>query len=207
VDSGRVHNIGPDPLFAAVQVPFGYSDFPDSLNYIRNSVKITVDAYTGDVTAYYDSRDPIISAYARAFPGVFKPFSEMPPNVRAHVRYPEDLFSLQTTVYNLYHMTNPREFFLKSDLWDTPRWEDTSEAGMEPYYVIMRLPQAENEEFILLRPAVRANKDNMVAWLCAKCDSGDYGRLVVYRFGQGQLVYGPKQVEARTNQNPPYPRN
>lgn len=194
------------PYSQRQRIEFNYAVFGDVFNYIRNSVKITVDAYTGDVVAYYDDKDPIIRAYSRAFKGVFRPFSKMPKDIRAHVRYPEDMFSAQTLIYNTYHMTKPRDFFYKTDLWAVPQWQEVGGAAemrsVEPYYLIMRLPGEKREEFILLRPATRANKDNMVAWVCAKCDPEDYGKLIVFTFGQGQLIYGPKQVEARANQNP-----
>ncbi|MDO8588151.1 MAG: UPF0182 family protein [Armatimonadota bacterium] len=197
------------PYSQQSEIQFNYTPFMDSFNYIRNSVKITVDAYTGDVHAYYDDRDPIIQTYARAFKGVFKPFSRMPREVRVHVRYPEDLFSVQAEVYNVYHMTDPAVFFQKSDLWERPEWmemggnkEVLGSRRVDPYYLIMRLPGAKNEEFILLRPSKRAGKENMVAWICAKCDPDDYGDLLVYTFGQGRLAYGPNQVESRINVDP-----
>jgi uncharacterized protein len=192
------------PYSHATQQRFKYSEFDDTFNYIRNSVKITIDAYTGDVKAYADTRDPIIAAYARAFGRAFTPFSAMPDNIRRHIRYPEDLFSIQTVVYNVYHMTDPSAYFNKTDLWETPQVQTQDDTGgqsidMEPYYLIMRLPNARDEEFLLLRPAIRAGKANMVAWISAKCDMDDYGKLVVFKFGQGKLAYGPKQVEALAN--------
>ena len=199
------------PYSQMINMQFNYSDGSTDFNYIRNSVKITLDAYTGDVRAYvFDERDPIIRAYGRAFPGVFRPSSRMPADLQRHVRYPEDLFSVQTVVYNTYHMTNPREFFTRSDLWEIPESQRSGVDGdaaqgsqpMEPYYSVMRLPNAKKEEFILIRPFNRANRKNMVAWACAKCDPQDYGRLVVFEFEKGQLVYGPSQIEARANQEP-----
>ncbi|MDO8684535.1 MAG: UPF0182 family protein [Armatimonadota bacterium] len=198
------------PYSQQIRMQFNYTDWPSSINYIRNSVKITMDAKTGDVLAYIsDKRDPIIQVYERAFKGVFKSMSQMPADLRLHIRYPEDLFDAQTTIYNTYHMTDPRVFYNKGDLWETPEaqtsgsnLEEGENGLMEPYYVIMRLPGEKDEEFILLRPATRANRNNMVAWICAKCDKEDYGRLVLFEFQKGQLVYGPKQIEGKANQNP-----
>ena len=196
------------PYSQLVRMPFNYAGYDSRFNYIRNSVKITIDAYTGDVRAYVYKRDPIIRVYDRAFRGVFRPVSEMPKDLRRHVRYPEDLFSIQTEVYNTYHMTDPQVFYNKGDLWETAQWQEATSVGagestreMEPYYMIMRLPGASEEEFILLKPFTRAGRTNMVAWICAKCDQPGYGKLVVFEFEKGQLVFGPAQIEARANQD------
>ena len=190
------------PYSAEVSNRFGYTGYPETFNYVRNSVKITMDAYTGDVVAYADDRDPIIQAYSKAFGGVFKKFGDMSTELSKHIRYPEDMFSIQTAVYTNYHMTDPQVYYNKGDVWAIPEAQQSGDrTAMEPYYVIMRLPGAKNEEFILLRPFIRAGKDNMVAWMCAKCDPADYGRLVLFEFPKGRLVSGPKQIEARANQN------
>lgn len=178
-------------------------------NYIRNSVKAVVNAYTGQVDAYIIEEplpDPIIRTYDRIFPGVLKPISEMPPALREHIRYPEDLFSIQTTIFERYHVTDPTVFYNNSDLWAIPRRGELVTAEeeartMEPYYVIMKLPNGVKEEFILMTPYIRAGKFNMVSWMCAKCDDPDYGKLVVYNFPREKNVFGPQQVAARARQD------
>ncbi len=179
-----------------------------SANYIRNSVKIVVDAYSGEVSLYvFDEADPLIRSLSKAFPGFFKPRSAMPEDLQKHIRYPEDLFRLQTAVFQTFHMNEVAQFYNKADLWMIPRLEQSDQMNvsdqgpMEPYYVIMRLPGAEKEEFIMLSPFTRANKDNMVAWIAAKCDGTDYGKLILYRFPSGRQYYGPAQVQARANQD------
>jgi uncharacterized protein len=180
---------------------------PDSdITYIRNSVKLVTDAYTGKVTAYiYDRSDPIIRTYSRIFPGVFRPMSEMPGEFKSHVRYPEDLFNIQATVYSRYHMTDPSVFYSGADLWQIPTLggsTDTTEAqNMEPYYIITRLPNSPLDEFILILPLVRPGKNNMVAWMAAKCDPEDYGKVITYEFPRGETVFGPRQVMGRADQD------
>ncbi len=178
------------------------------LNYIRNSAKLVINAYTGEMNAYINDRpspDPIIQTYQKMFPGVFKPMTEMPKELLDHVRYPEDLFRIQADVYATYHMTDPTVFYHKSDLWQVPdkaRLGQLREGGeMEPYYVTMKLPNGDSEEFILMIPFNRANKTNMVSWMCAKCDQGDYGRLVLFNFPQRKNIAGPGQIAARANQD------
>lgn len=178
-------------------------------NYIRNSVKVVVDAYSGKMDAYYIQkpiRDPIIETYRKIFPGIFKPIAEMPEELRNHIRYPESLFRVQTMVYERYHQTNPTVFYNNSDLWAIPNRGELvtseGEAGpMDPYYVIMKLPNGQSEEFILMTPYVRAGKFNMVSWMCAKCDAGDYGRLVLYQFPKEKNIFGPQQIAARARQD------
>jgi uncharacterized membrane protein (UPF0182 family) len=180
---------------------------PIGVNYIRNSVKIVVDAYTGEVSFYaFDEQDPVLKCYSRAFPGMFRPASEMPATLREHVRYPEDLFRLQTIVFQTFHMSDVQQFYNKGDVWAIPTLEQQDDNGggraaMEPYYVIMKLPGAAREEFILLMPFSRANKDNMVAWMAARCDAPNYGRLLLYEFPKGEQFFGPAQIQARANQN------
>lgn len=184
-------------------------------NYIRNSVKVVVDAYTGKVDAYIVEKplpDPIIRTYAKVFPGIFKPISQMPKELQAHIRYPEDLFKIQTAVYTRYHYSaqRPQDFYGNSDLWEIPRTASlTGSAGpgeqvplMEPYYVIMKLPNGKSEEFILMTPYVHSGaRKNMVAWMCAKCDQPDYGRLVLYQLPT-KNVNGPQQVATFASQDP-----
>ncbi|MBI1986858.1 MAG: UPF0182 family protein [Nitrospinae bacterium] len=171
-------------------------------NYIRNSVKAVIDAYHGEVKFYIaDPRDPIIRTYSRIFPGTFLPLEAMPEDLRRHLRYPEDLFALQTHLYATYHMTTPQVFYNKEDLWEIPSGIGKEGRPMEPYYMIMKLPQEKREEFILMSPFNPKGKDNLAAWMVAKCDLPEYGKLVVYRFPKQKLVYGPKQIEARINQD------
>ncbi len=173
------------------------------LNYIRNSVKVVVDAYNGTVDFYLmDSADPIAATYQRIFPGLFKPFAAMPPGLQKHIRYPEDLFLIQARVYQAYHMEAADVFYNREDLWQFPRQPGGGgTAMMAPYYIIMRLPGEPQAEFFLMIPMVPSRRDNMIAWLAARCDPPDYGKLIVYEFPKEKLVYGPFQIEARINQN------
>ena len=172
-------------------------------NYIRNPVKATVDAYDGTVTFYLVEPDePLAAAYGRAFPGLFRPFSAMPEDLRAHIRYPQDLFGIQARMYAQYHMLDPQVFYNKEDLWTVPvRKVEGRDTEMEPYYTIMRLPDEKREEFVLLLPFTPVRRDNMIAWLAARSDAGNYGKLVLYEFPKGKLVFGPRQVEARIDQD------
>ena len=173
-------------------------------NYIRNSVKATVDAYDGTVTYYIaDATDPIVRAYAGAFPGLLKPLEQMPADLRRHVRYPEDLFAIQARKYATYHMEDPQVFYNKEDLWAIPRRTiEGRDREMEPYFTIMRLPGEQKEEFILLTLFNPSRRDNMIAWLAARSDPASYGRLIVYNFPKQKLVYGPRQIDARIDQDP-----
>src|SRR5215475_2112289 len=174
-----------------------------NLNYIRNSVKVVVDAYNGTVDFYLmDSVDPIAATYQRIFPGLFKPFAAMPEGLQKHIRYPEDLFLIQARVYQAYHMEAADVFYNREDLWQFPRQPGGGGAAMMvPYYIIMRLPEEPQAEFFLMIPMVPSRRDNMIAWLAARCDQPDYGKLIVYEFPKEKLVYGPFQIEARINQN------
>jgi len=173
-------------------------------NYIRNSVKVTVDAYDGTVTFYLaDPADPVIRTYARAFPGLFKPLGEMPADLQRHIRYPEDLFSIQAKMYATYHMEDPQVFYNKEDLWAVPRRTvEGREREMEPYYTIMRLPAEKKEEFVLLTLFNPSRRDNMIGWMAARSDPPNYGRLLVFNFPKAKLVYGPRQIDARIDQDP-----
>jgi len=172
-------------------------------NYIRNSVKATINAYTGEVKYYIsDPTDPIIQVYARMFPGVFHPLDAMPDDLRAHIRYPEAFFSVQAAKYAVFHMTDPRVFYNKEDLWRVARSSTQGPASpMSPYYTIMKLPEVgKSEEFILMVPFTPARKDNMIAWMAARCDAGNYGKVLVFTFPKQKLVYGPQQIESRIDQ-------
>jgi hypothetical protein len=183
---------------------FPYSESVGNLNYIRNSVKITVDAYTGEIHFYLiDPQDPIAATYARIFPGLFEDVSAMPEALRAHWRYPETLFLYQSQLYATYHMRDPQVFYNREDLWDVPQeLVETRQQAMEPYYATMRLPNSEQAEFMLIRPYVPRQKENMVAWLYARCDGENYGELGVFKLTKERLVYGPLQIEGRIDQNP-----
>ncbi len=173
-------------------------------NYLRNSVKLVLDAYNGSVNLYVaDPDDPLIKVYERIFPDTFQPLSSMPPDLLAHIRYPEDIFRVQTYVYSVYHMNNPQIYYNKEDLWEIPVLASQGGAtqAMSPYYTIMRLPQETQEEFILMLPFTPGRKDNLSAWMVARSDGDRYGQLVVYRFPKQKLIYGPKQIVARINQD------
>ena len=177
----------------------------DRLNYIRNSVKFVIDAYNGTTTAYLaDDRDPIAATYARIFPGLFKPLAEMPEELRQHVRYPEDIFAIQSQVYATYHMTEPATFYKREDQWEVPVIDETVEGGgsaMQPYYTIMRLPGEPEAEFIQMLPFTPRRKDNLASWLVARSDGEHYGQLRVFEFPKQSLVYGPKQIVGRISQD------
>jgi uncharacterized membrane protein (UPF0182 family) len=184
---------------------FPYSEpVPKMGNYIRNTLKIIVDAYDGSVQVYVsDDKDPILKTYARIFPGVFKPLKEMNEALRSHIRYPPGMLRIQAHMYQTYHMQDAQVFYNKEDLWTIPRSTARgAEQEMTPYYTIMKLPGEKNEEFILLLPFTPAKKDNMSAWMAARCDMPNYGKIIVYNFPKQKLVYGPRQIEARINQDP-----
>lgn len=173
-------------------------------NYIRNAAKITIDAYEGTVTYYLaDPNDPLIQAYNAAFPGVFHDLSEMPAELQSHIRYPQDLFGVQTQQYLTYHMTDERVFYNKEDLWQLPTEILTdSEQPLEPYYVILPLPNETTPEYLLMQPYTPAEKNNMVAWLAARNDPPNYGQLIVYELPKQELIFGPIQIEGRIDQEP-----
>lgn len=174
------------------------------MNYIRNSVKAVVDAYNGTVTLYIaDPADPLIQTWSKIFPGSLKPLAEMPADLRSHLRYPEDIFRIQSAVYSTYHMDQPQVFYNKEDLWETATisGSDGKPRLIEPYYTIMKLPGEKQEEFILMQPFTPRNKDNLASWMTARADGENYGKLLVYRFPKQKLIYGPKQVVQRINQD------
>lgn len=181
---------------------YPYSErMPTGVNYIRNSVKVTIDAYDGTTTLYAWDPDPILEAWAEVFPGLIRPRDEMPEGVVEHLRYPEDLFQIQAEVYKTYHMLDPVVFYNKEDQWEFPG-EDSADGAMSPYYVMMRLPGESDEEFMLMQPFTPRNKDNMIGWMAARSDGEHYGSRVVYTFPKQKLVLGPEQVSARINQDP-----
>ncbi|SDC37981.1 MULTISPECIES: UPF0182 family membrane protein [unclassified Candidatus Frackibacter] len=183
---------------------YPYSEpYNGAFNYIRNSVKVVVDAYTGEVNYYIvDDSDPLVKTYGNIFPNLFKPFSQMPEGLKKHIRYPEDLFKVQAKLYEMYHMENPVVFYNNEDLWNIPNEKFAGNSiQMQPYYTIMQLPNENKSEFILMLPFTPARKNNMVSWLAAKSDGKDYGKLVLYEFSKQELTYGPMQIEARIDQD------
>lgn len=182
-------------------------DEKTNINYLRNSVKVVVDAYNG-TTSYYiaDTTDPIINTYANIFKTVFKPLSEMPEALRAHIRYPQTMFDIQSSIYKKYHMKSARELYNKSDIWDIATQiyaaEDTKDQQtVESAYLIMSLPDTQKEEFLLMVPYTPQGKTNMIAWLAVKNDGENYGQLVQYDFPSGQIIEGPMQVEGIISQD------
>lgn len=180
----------------------------DRINYMRNSVKVVIDAYNGTTTFYvFDTRDPIIAAYRRIFPGLFKDAAEMPPDLRKHVRYPELLLKMQAAVYGLYHMTDPGVFYNREDLWTVASELGMSPTGeqvtqpMEPNFVLMKLPGESGVEFVGILPFTPANRNNMIGWIAGRSDGAHYGTSIVYDFPKTKLVDGPLQIEARIDQN------
>jgi len=182
---------------------YPYSTPAANVNYIRNSVKFVIDAYDGTTTAYLaDSRDPIAATYARIFPGLFKPMTDMPAAIREHVRYPEDIFALQAQVYATFHMTQPAVYYNREDQWEIPVVDESAEnRTMQPYYTIMRLPGERDAEFIQMLPFTPRRRDNLSAWLVARSDGEHYGHMRVFAFPKQKTVFGPRQVVARTLQD------
>ncbi len=172
-------------------------------NYLRNAVKITCDAYTGKLNFYVaDPSDPIIKTYQRIFPGMYQPLENMPDGLKAHIRYPVDLYQVQAQIYKTYHMTDPYVFYNKEDPWLIPKEIVNSEQQtMEPYYIVMRLPEADKSEYILMLPFTPKSRPNMIAWMCARMDGDEYGKLLVYNFPKQETIYGPEQLESRINQD------
>jgi uncharacterized membrane protein (UPF0182 family) len=217
-DSDPYVVLGPDGRLSWMMDAFTVSDhYPYSrayraegtrMNYLRNSVKAVIDAYDGTTTFYvFDAEDPIIAAYRRMFPTLFKDSSAMPAGLRAHVRYPEMLLALQADVYGLYHMTNPQVFYNREDLWTvatdvtaTDRSDKTPQP-MEPNFVLMKLPGEANMEFVEMLPFTPANRNNLIGWIAGRSDAEHYGDVVVFDFPKTRLVDGPLQVEARIDQN------
>ncbi|MBI4197642.1 MAG: UPF0182 family protein [Chloroflexi bacterium] len=179
--------------------PFTSPFSGDTFNYIRNSVKVVTDAYSGEMDFYIsDPQDPVVNSYAGIFPALFKPLDQMPQDLRAHLRYPEDMFTIQAETYLQYHMRDATQFFNKEDQWSIPIevFADRQQRVV-PYYVIMRLPEANTSEFVLILPFTPADKPNMVAWLAARMDGEHYGKLLSFKFPRGAQIDGPIQIEAR----------
>ncbi|MBD2532153.1 UPF0182 family protein [Nostoc flagelliforme FACHB-838] len=184
---------------------YPYSDTSsDGINYMRNSIKVVIDAYNGSINFYIaDPSDPIIATWSRIFPNTFKPLSAMPITLRSHIRYPVDFFKIQSERLMTYHMTDPQVFYNREDQWQIPNEIYGSEARpVEPYYLITSLPTVPFEEFILLLPYTPRQRTNLIAWLAARSDGENYGKLLLYTFPKERLIYGTEQIEARINQDP-----
>ena len=178
------------------------SAFRDGTNYVRNSVKVVIDAYHGSIDAYIaDPADPLVRSYQAIFPGIFQPLSAMTDDLRSHIRYPEDLYLMQTELYSTYHMNDPELFYHREDMWQIPAVVKADATDPFMRHIIMRLPEEEQAEFIFMVPFTPRGKDNLAAWMVARNDRENYGQLVVYRFPKQSLVFGPRQVVNRINQD------
>ena len=208
-DDGRLSWIM-DGFTVSENYPYSthYSLGNNLINYMRNSVKVVIDAYDGTTTFYvFDTEDPIIAAYRRVFPSLFKDASTMPPGLRKHVRYPELLLKLQADVYGLYHMTDAEAFYNREDLWTVATEVGMTEGGeqatqaMQPNFVLMKLPGESGEEFVEILPFTPASRNNLIGWIAGRSDGAHYGTSMVYNFPKTKLVDGPLQIEARIDQN------
>ncbi len=174
----------------------------DGINYLRNSVKVVVDAYDGTIEAYLsDPTDPMINTLSQIYPGMLRPMERMPADLRAHMRYPEDLFRAQTALYATFHMTDPETFYHREDQWQIPAAQQSSVTSGYARHIVMRLPGEERAEYLMMRPFTPRQKDNLAAWMVARNDGEHYGKLVAYRFPRQSLVFGPTQVANRINQD------
>lgn len=184
--------------------PYG-RPYVREMNYIRNSVKVVLDAYNGDVTFYaWDETDPLLKTFIDIFPNLFQPKTSIPEGLLKHMRYPIDLFDTQAELYNTYHMTSANVFYNREDVWETPtEFYGTMDRPipMSPYYVMVRLPEENKEEYILMLPATPSGRPNMIGWVFARCDHPNYGELVVYKLPKEKLIYGPMLIERRINQD------
>jgi hypothetical protein len=171
----------------------------EGTNYIRNSIKVVVDAYDGSVGFYVvDESDILAKTYAAVFPTLFRPLADMPPDIRRHIRYPRALLKIQARMFSIFHMTDSSVFYNKEDLWEIP---SDRQKTMEPYYLITKLPKGKEEEFILLLPFTPSKRDNLAAWMAARCDGENYGKVIVYTFPRDRLIFGPRQIDARIDQD------
>ena len=181
----------------------------NSVNYIRNSVKVVIDAYNGTTHFYvFDNQDPLIATYRATFPALFEDASRMPADLRAHVRYPETLIRAQGEVYGLYHTQSAKVFFQREDVWNVAQQIGIDDQGrkqtqtLDPYFVLMHLPgEQANNEFVLILPFTPAGRNNMIGWMAGRCDGENYGKLLIYNFPKSRLIDGPLQIEARIDQN------
>jgi uncharacterized membrane protein (UPF0182 family) len=174
----------------------------DGTSYMRNSVKLVIDAYDGSLTAYVSApTDPLIRTWAGIFPGIFVPLDSMPADLRAHIRYPDDIYRVQTGLYTTYHMEAPEDFYHREDQWQIPVVAKADESVPFMRHIIMRLPEESKAEFIYMVPFTPRGKENLAAWMVARNDGDVYGKLLVYRLSRQSLVFGPRQIENRINQN------
>ena len=208
-DDGRLSWIM-DAFTVSSNYPYSthYNLGDNAINYMRNSVKVVIDAYDGTTNFYaFDTADPILNSYRRIFPSLFKDASEMPAALRKHVRYPELLLKLQAEVYGLYHMTDPEVFYNREDLWTVATEVGMNESGeqatqvMQPNFVLMKLPGETGVEFVEILPFTPANRNNLIGWIAGRSDGTQYGTAIVYDFPKTRLVDGPLQIEARIDQN------
>jgi uncharacterized membrane protein (UPF0182 family) len=176
----------------------------DGTDYMRNSVKLVIDAYNGTLTAYVSAPgDPLIRTWSRIFPGILHPLDSMPAGLRAHIRYPDELYRVQTSLYATYHMDAPDDFYHREDQWQIPAVKEREGQGSVPFmrHIVMRLPEEKQAEYIYMVPFTPRGKDNLAAWMVARNDGAEYGKLRVYRLSRQRLVFGPQQIENRINQN------
>ena len=184
---------------------FPYSTpFDGKINYIRNSVVVTVDAYSGETNFYVkDANDPIITAHKRAYPQLFKPFTDMPTDLQTHIRFPKDLFKIISKVYNTYHMNDPQVFYNKEDVWTFPTETYDSDTGIivDPYYMFVKNPTTGNHDYVMIMPLTPSNKNNLVSVLTASSEPSNFGQFTIYKYPKQETVYGPLQIESRIDQN------
>ena len=182
---------------------YPYASAAGGVNYIRNSVKVTIDAYHGTTTFHLlDTADPIAATIGRVFPSLFKPLSAMPEDLRRRLKYPQTIFSIQAAMFATFHMTNPSVFYNREDQWEVPSFDVKGQAErMEPYYTMMKLPGESGPEYIQMLPFTPRQKDNLAAWMAARSDGEHYGRLVVFQFPKQTVIFGPRQVAARISQD------
>ena len=192
-----------DGYTASAYYPYA-TPYGRRINYIRNAVLATVDAYSGKTTFYIkDASDPIINAYAKLYPNLFKSMDDMPTGIKQHIRFPKDLFKIVTNIYNTFHMSDPQVFYNKEDLWTFPTETYDSDTGitMEPYYMYTNNPVTNALEYSIMIPLTPSNKNNLVAMLTASCEPDSFGQLNVYQFPKQETIYGPMQIESRIDQN------
>ncbi|MDR1070744.1 MAG: UPF0182 family protein, partial [Gracilibacteraceae bacterium] len=208
VDEGRIKWII-DGYTTAATIPYAVQYGANGFNYIRNSVKAVVDAYHGTVDYYVvDPEDPLLNTYSKIFPNVFHPLTELSDSLRTHLRYPETMFRIQTDMLNTFHMTNPTVLYNKEDMWEVAKEVYLSAPiNVDPYYVIMKLPEETEEEFVLIQPFTPASsetnaRNNMIAWLAARMDGDNYGEILLYKLPKNIETYGPLQIESRIDQDP-----
>jgi len=196
-DNGKIYWMI-DAYTVSTRLPYSKS-LKNRVNYMRNSVKIVIDAYEGKVDFYVsDPSDVVIQVYGAIFPDVFKPIGQMPDDLKKHIRYPRDFFNVQTAMYATFHMNDPKVFYNKEDLWEIPVHNEKTMSGN---HMIMKLPGEQKEEFVLLVPYTPAKRDNLAAWFAARCDTPHYGKLIVFTFPRDRLVFGPRQIDARIDQD------